>query len=109
MHTCSIQLVSCGDCSRKITADIIHSLFGFPETQALDLTGKTPVYIIDSLERTQAIQLGQLLDEYGLEVRLNDTGNFQKIPYTRKTAFMKDGSLRSSVMSLLETMKPVFR
>ncbi|MBR4422166.1 MAG: zinc ribbon domain-containing protein [Erysipelotrichaceae bacterium] len=101
-----VVLFSRGDCSLKVTKEVLSDLLGYSTTTVEDLLDNMPVEVADELTELQALTIAQVLAEYGMEVTVVDEeDNYVDLSDKAETSvFDSKGSMLESTLMVLATL-----
>ena len=101
-----VVLFSRGDCSLKMTKEVLCDLLGYSTSTIEDLLDNVPVEVADELTELQALTIAQVLAEYGMEVTVVDEeDNYVDLSDKAETSvFDSSGSMLDSVLMTLATL-----
>ena len=95
-------LLSCGSCSLSQAEDILEDVLGYTSLQVRTITQNLPMEIACNLNAEQALNLVQLLTEYGMQASVqNAQGPVDLSGYASTSVFDDGGSILSNVLKTL--------
>ena len=96
-----VMLVDMGTCARTTGANVLSSLCGYTNDEALLIVQNTPITVARGLSDAQARFLAQAMAEYGMDVSVYDGSGWRDWESSSSSVWDNAGSLLTGVAAAL--------